>query len=1153
MTRRSWYWLLFGLLFLGTALIAAYELIASPFQAMFLADYAKRLSFHDENGPSDRIRFPQQGPFDLRFGYSLLPEFTDRLKQEGFTVVRQARISHEMASLDKFGLFLPYREKAVAGLTLEDCAETPYFRFRQPRQAYSDFAAIPHLVANTLLFIENRELLDPNHPQRNPAVEWDRLAEALLEKMVQTVQPGHHVPGGSTLATQLEKYRHANDGLTMTPGDKLRQMASASVRAYLDGPDTRVTRRRIVLDYLNTVPLSAAPGFGEVDGLADGLNAWFGLDFKQVNQLLAHPEHTEAAARAYKHVLALLISQRKPSWYLITGRSQLNALADVHLGLLAQAGIISPAFRDLARKQHISFSEYHPSASEIPFTQRKAATAARNDLANLLGIDRLYDLDRLDLTVTTSLHSASQEGVTAFLASLKDKTAAQAAGLYAHGLLSPEDDLSKIIYSFTLYERTAAGSAMRVQADSLNQPFDINQGAKLGMGSSAKLRTLVTYLEIIAELHDQYGKLDAKALSQVQVPAKDALTRWAVDYLIANPNRDLGVMLHAAMDRHYSANPGEGFYTGGGLHHFVNFAHWEDSQVMTVWDALQNSVNLSFVRLMRDIVNHFMYGSDSATAMILDNADDPRRHAYLLQFADKEGQSYLLQFYKKYRGLNPGQVTELFFSRLTPFPRRLSAVYRYLEPNADLATFTRLMKTRLSDPETFDDKDFEQLYAAYAIDKFNLADRAYIAQTHPLELWLVAYLRQHPDAHWDELVKASAQARVDSYDWLFKTSHKNAQDIRIRSLLETEAFQKIHLRWQRLGYPFSSLVPSYATAIGSSADRPAALADLMGIVLNDGVKQTSATYKRLDFATGTPFHTVFAPNDSVPRQLIPREVAQVVREALVNVVTGGTAKRVDGAFVTQRGKLVIGGKTGTGDNRFDTFARNGAVLHSRVVNRVATFVFYIGRHFYGVITAYVPGQDAGNYGFTSALPVQVLKAMAPTLQPLVAAGEGRSLGWQETLADFEAEPMTGSSQAPAQAAPGAVVQQPATPVDTESEAAEPDTADDTPNKPLPLKRANKLSPVPTPGHPLLPPVLPRQKPSHAPAAKAVPGPSVAPVLPQGPAANTAPAGKAMSAPEITPDNGNPPPPKPAQGREKPPADKFDPENYAPGEGFHLID
>jgi len=1113
MKRRALHWLLFGLVFVAAALVAAYELIASPVQAMFLADYARRLNYRDMAGASDSIRFPKYGPHDLRFGYVQLPEFAKRLEKQGFAIVRQARIAEEMTNLDRLGLFLPYREKSVAGLTLEDCSGTPYYRFRQPRRAYPDFAAIPPVVANTLLFIENRELLDPNHPQRNPAVEWDRFGEAVLEKMVQVVQPGRHVPGGSTLATQLEKYRHANGGLTLTPGDKLRQMASASVRAYLDGPDTRVTRRRIVLDYLNTVPLSGAPGFGEVDGLADGLAAWFGEDFDQTNRLLANPEPTAESALAYKHVLALLIAQRKPSWYLITGRAQLDVQANVHLGLLAQVGIITPTFRDIARQQRIVFRDAHQSPGDAHFSQQKAVSATRNQLAAMLGIDRLYDLDRLDLSVATSFDNSTQQAVSNFLATLKETDAARRAGLYGERLIGPENDLGKIIYSFTLYERTADGSALRVQADSLNQPFDINQGAKLGMGSSAKLRTLVSYLEIVAELHDQYGKLGQKALAQVQVPEKDALSLWALDYLRATPDRNLTAMLRAAMSRRYSASTGEGFYTGGGLHYFSNFHRADNGRVMDLWEATRDSVNLPFVRLMRDIARHFMYRAPSTAAHILEDAEEPLRQTYLLKFADQEGKTFLLQFHKKYRGLDPSQRTGLLFSHMTPHPRRLAAVLRYLEPDADLAAFSLSMKTRLEAPDSYSEGDFAALYATYAPGKFNLADRAYVAQVHPLELWLVAYSRKHPQARWDELVKASTQARIDGYDWLFKTSRKNAQDIRILSLLEIEAFQEILRRWQRLGYPFASLTPSYATAIGASADRPAALADLMGILLNDGAKQSSATIKRLDFAAGTPYHSVFAHADAPAQQVLPVELAQVAREALANVVANGTAGRLNGAFVTQQGKLAIGGKTGTGDNRFDTYAANGAVVKSRVVNRVATFAFFLGRHFYGVITAYVPGEAAGDYAFTSALPVQVLKAMVPILQPMVAAGEGRSLGWREVLADFEA-----AAAPPVAKAKG----------------------DNDRRVPMPVKPMSKpLSVMPT-----KPPAMPPQPaPS---AAKAKDGKGHNEPMPTNP--TTKPAAVIPAKPVAIPSQ-----PAPPAAPKKSPADKFDPALSAPGEGFRLID
>jgi hypothetical protein len=40
-------------------------------------------------------------------------------------------------------------------------------------------------------------------------------------------------------------------------------------------------------------------------------------------------------------------------------------------------------------------------------------------------------------------------------------------------------------------------------------------------------------------------------------------------------------------------------------------------------------------------------------------------------------------------------------------------------------------------------------------------------------------------------------------------------------MLEREAFRRIHAQWQATGYPFPSLVPSLATALGTSpTDRP---------------------------------------------------------------------------------------------------------------------------------------------------------------------------------------------------------------------------------------------------------------------------------------------------------------------------------------------
>ena len=117
------------------------------------------------------------------------------------------------------------------------------------------------------------------------------------------------------------------------------------------------------------------------------------------------------------------------------------------------------------------------------------------------------------------------------------------------------------------------------------------------------------------------------------------------------------------------------------------------------------------------------------------------------------------------------------------------------------------------------------------------------------------------------------------------------------------------------------------------------------------------------------------------------EVAAALRSALADVVEAGTARRLLGSFTQVDGQsLKVGGKTGTGDNRIETVGAGGRVLSSRAINRTATFVFYLGPRHYGTLTAFVPGRAAENFRFTSALPVQVLKGMAPILMPYLESG-----------------------------------------------------------------------------------------------------------------------------------------------------------------------
>ena len=159
----------------------------------------------------------------------------------------------------------------------------------------------------------------------------------------------------------------------------------------------------------------------------------------------------------------------------------------------------------------------------------------------------------------------------------------------------------------------------------------------------------------------------------------------------------------------------------------------------------------------------------------------------------------------------------------------------------------------------------------------------------------------------------------------------------------------------------------------------------MGIIVNKGMLLPVRKLQSLKFAQGTPYETRFAPATAKAERVLPEEVAQIVRRSLVDVVQAGTAVRLKKGFTQKEGEgIEMGGKTGTGDQRFASYAANGRLIESRAVNRSATFVFLIGERFFGTVTAYVHEPYAADYAFTSALTVQLLKSMIPALQPLVA-------------------------------------------------------------------------------------------------------------------------------------------------------------------------
>ena len=108
-------------------------------------------------------------------------------------------------------------------------------------------------------------------------------------------------------------------------------------------------------------------------------------------------------------------------------------------------------------------------------------------------------------------------------------------------------------------------------------------------------------------------------------------------------------MLDAAMQRKYSASPGEAFFTGRGMHVFANFDKTHNRRIMPVAEAFRYSVNLVFIRMMRDIVRYYQADGPEPVKAILADREHPARREYLERFADMEGRVFIDRFYRRYR------------------------------------------------------------------------------------------------------------------------------------------------------------------------------------------------------------------------------------------------------------------------------------------------------------------------------------------------------------------------------------------------------------------------------------------------------------------------------------------------------------------------
>ncbi len=171
--------------------LIALDLQSSWAESCILSIVARHAAFLVKPGPSRTPDRSAAGPYDERLGYSEEPRLIAALSAAGFRIQGQTSDSFTLRALSHLGLDPIYREKDQAGLLLLDRDGLTLYDSPYPRQIYPNFGAIPPLVVRTVLFIENRQMLDTRHRYRDPAVQWGRFVHAIVDEGIHTVDHKH--------------------------------------------------------------------------------------------------------------------------------------------------------------------------------------------------------------------------------------------------------------------------------------------------------------------------------------------------------------------------------------------------------------------------------------------------------------------------------------------------------------------------------------------------------------------------------------------------------------------------------------------------------------------------------------------------------------------------------------------------------------------------------------------------------------------------------------------------------------------------------------------------------------------------------------------------------------------------------------------------
>ncbi|MCW8928802.1 MAG: hypothetical protein OQL19_01035 [Gammaproteobacteria bacterium] len=516
-------------------------------------------------------------------------------------------------------------------------------------------------------------------------------------------------------------------------------------------------------------------------------------------------------------------------------------------------------------------------------------------------------------------------------------------------------------------------SNWKILANTDTQSDVVYNPAKQGRfqwGSTAKLRVLVNYLMIIHDeallLQSALKESNIKGATVLKEYQKSSVTikRLLASYIKKYPKASMNQVLNWAMSRRISANPDSKFLTGESWHEFNNYQKSDDRKNPNLWQMTTQSINLSFVRLMRDVVDYYIEQSGFDKIAILTNKNNSIRKIIINDAVKKEEADYIsgLNFFvESIQGsfsydelMQNGNVTDkeiLILARDV-----VKKLERTVEVQSDNSSYDHAYRK-------------EQKKYAHLASWFKRI-------TYYEKKWLLSRVRQ-PDEHYSDLIEAEEKRIVKQTSQWLRTSQSWIKNT-LYTHMERQAFTEgVTPAWKNLGYPFN-VSPSYAVVLGSSGDTPMSLVELAGTLLNNGVHEKNiSAIERIILAPGSDFETPFKIENKQER-IIPEAVAIVAKKAMEGVLHKGTAVFASRHPLMKYVKSA-GAKTGTGDNRHNETAINRSAAVLSIIDTGEKKTKYAI-----CITMSVTEGDIERYNFTSKVPVRILSRIADHLSPIIA-------------------------------------------------------------------------------------------------------------------------------------------------------------------------